>query len=213
MACMEDVLDVYERPADPACPRLCFDELPCQLLGDTLVPLPMRPGSARKEDYEYERLGTCSLLLAYDLESGQRYLQVRKQRTKADYAQFWDWLTTTHYPTTPKLQVIQDNLNSHHYGSFYDHLPAKRAHHLKNQLEFHFTPKHGSWLNMAEIELSVLVRQCLDRRIPSQQHLEDEALAWQHQRNDAAIQITWSFTTAKARTKLRRHYLNLNSMN
>jgi len=210
---MEDVLDIYEQPANPQRPRLCFDELPCQLLGDRLVPLEMRPGDTRKEDYEYERYGTCSLLLAYDIDRGKRYLQVRDQRTKADYAAFWDWLVTTHYPTTPKIQVIQDNLNTHSYGSFYEHLPAQRAHHLKHQLEFHFTPKHGSWLNMAEIELSVLVRQALDRRIPSQRELEREALAWQQERNQAAIQIAWSFTTTKARQKLKRHYLNLNSNN
>lgn len=210
---MEDILDVYEQPSDPTQPRICFDELPCQLLDETLVPLPMRPGSPRKEDYEYERCGTCSLLLAYDLDSGMRYLQVRQRRTKADYADFWDWLTTTHYADTPVIQVIQDNLNTHTYGSFYEHLPAQRAHQLKRQLDFHFTPKHGSWLNMAEIELSVLVRQCLDRRIPSQEVLEQEALAWQAERNQAAIQINWTFTTSKARIKLHRHYENLNVKN
>jgi hypothetical protein len=210
---MEDILDIYERSTPSAIPRLCFDELPCQLLGDTLRPIPMQPGQTRKEDYEYERLGTCSLLLAYDIDRGQRYLQVRDRRTKADYADFWHWLTTTHYPNTPKIQVIQDNLNTHTYGSFYEHLPTQRAHQLKNQLEFHFTPKHGSWLNMAEIELSVLVRQSLDRRIPSQQVLEREALAWQTARNQAAIRIVWSFTTSDARKKLNRHYLHLFSEN
>lgn len=210
---MEDVLDTYEQPSDPARPRICFDEMPCQLLGEIVVPLPMQPDSPRKEDYEYERHGTCSLLLAYDLDSGMRYLQVRDRRTKADYADFWDWLTTTHYADTPTIQVIQDNLNTHTYGSFYENLPAQRAHELKNQLQFHFTPKHGSWLNMAEIELSVLARQCLDRRIPSQQALEHESLAWQNERNDAAIQVAWTFTTAKARAKLHRHYENLNSKN
>jgi hypothetical protein len=210
---MEDILDIYERSTPSAIPRLCFDELPCQLLGDTLLPIPMQPGQTRKEDYEYERLGTCSLLLAYDIDRGQRYLQVRDRRPKADYADFWHWLTTTHYPNTPKIQVIQDNLNTHTYGSFYEHLPTQRAHQLKNQLEFHFTPKHGSWLNMAEIELSVLVRQSLDRRIPSQQVLEREALAWQTARNQAAIRIVWSFTTSDARKKLNRHYLHLFSEN
>jgi len=210
---MEDVLDVYEQPVNPSQPRLCFDELPCQLLGDLLVPLEMRPGDTRKEDYEYERYGTCSLLMAYDIDRGKRYLQVRNQRTKADYAAFWDWLIATHYPNTAKIQVIQDNLNTHSYGSFYENLSANRAHHLKNRLEFHFTPKHGSWLNMAEIELSVPVRQCLDRRISSQTMLEAEALAWQSQRNAAAMQIVWSFTTTKARLKLKRHYQNMNSKN
>lgn len=210
---MEDILDVYEQPSEPTQPRICFDELPCQLLGETLAPIPMQPGSPRKEDYEYERCGTCSLLLAYDLDSGRRYLQVREHRTKADYADFWDWLTATYYADTPLIQVIQDNLNTHTYGSFYEHLAAPRAHQLKHQLQFHFTPKHGSWLNMAEIELSVLVRQCLDRRIPSLQVLEREALAWQDERNQAAIQINWTFTTAKARVKLHRHYEHLNSKN
>ena len=209
IACLEDVLDVYEQPSDPKQPRICFDELPCQLLGDTLLPLLMQPDSSRKQDYEYERCGTCSLLLAYDLDRGMRYLQVRERRTKADYAQFWDWLTATYYADAPRIQVIQDNLNTHTYGSFYEHLPVQRAHQLKNQLHFHFTPKHGSWLNMAEIELSVLVRQCLDRRIPSRQALEREALAWQAQRNAAAIHIAWTFTTTTARAKLHRHYENL----
>ena len=213
IACMEDILDVYERSCDPARPRICFDELPCQLLGETIAPLPMRPDSPRKEDYEYERCGTCSLLLAYDLDSGRRYLQVRERRTKADYAEFWDWLITTYYADTPMIQVIQDNLNTHTYGSFYEHLSAQRAHELKNQLRFHFTPKHGSWLNMAEMELSVLVRQCLDRRLPSLQVLEAEALAWMAERNQAAIQVNWTFTTTDARVKLHRHYENLNSKN
>jgi hypothetical protein len=213
IACMEDILDVYERPCDPTRPRICFDELPCQLLGETLVPLPMQPGSPRKEDYEYERCGTCSLLFAYDLDRRRRYLQVRARRTKADYADFWDWLIGTHYADTAVVEIIQDNLNTHTYGSFYEHLPVQRAHHLKNQLQFHFTPKHGSWLNMAEMELSVLVRQCLDRRLPSLQVLEAEALACMAERNQAAIQVNWTFTTTDARVKLHRHYENLNSKN
>ena len=147
------------------------------------------------------------------LTVARRYLQVRNRRTKADYADFWDWLTTTHYAATPKIQVIQDNLNTHTYGSFYENLPAQRAHELKHQLQFHFTPKHGSWLNMAEIELSVLVRQCLDRRIASQQELAYEALAWQAERNAAAIQIAWTFTTTTTRVKMHRHYENVNSNN
>jgi hypothetical protein len=210
---MEDVLDVYERPPDPKMARLCFDELPCQLLGEVIAPLPMQPGREHKEDYEYERHGTCALLLAYDLDRGKRYLQVRKQRTKADYANFMDWLVSTHYAATTKVQVVQDNLNTHTYGAFYEHLPAERAHELKNTLEFHFTPKHGSWLDMAEIELSVLVRQCLDRRIASPEELEREAFAWQNERNDTTVKIAWTFTTPKARLKFQRHYKKLNSKN
>jgi hypothetical protein len=210
---MEDVLDVYERPTEPEVARVCFDELPCQLLGEVMAPLPMQPGRDRKEDYEYERHGTCVLLLAYDLDCGKRYLQVRQQRTKADYADFMDWLVATHYATTTKVQVVQDNLNTHTYGAFYEYLLAERAHELKNTLEFHFTPKHGSWLNMAEIELSVLVRQCLDRRIASLEELEREALAWQNERNDATVKIAWTFTTPKARLKFQRHYKKLNPNN
>jgi hypothetical protein len=210
---MEDVLDVYERPADPKVARLCFDERPCQLLSDVITPLPMQPRRERKEDYEYERHGTCVLLLAYDLDRGTRCLQVRKQRTKADYADFMDWLVSTHYAATTKIQVVQDNLNTHTHGAFYEHLPAERAHDLKNTLEFHFTPKHGSWLNMAEIELSVLVRQCLDRRIASREELEREAFAWQNERNDATVKVAWTFTTPKARLKFQRHYKKLNSNN
>lgn len=210
---MEDVLDLYEQPIDPARPRICFDELPYQLVSDVLVPLPMIPGNNRKEDYEYERLGTYSILLAYDVDNGKRYLQVRDQRTKADYAHFWDWLSATHYPNVKHIDVVQDNLNTHNYGSFYEHLPATRAHQLKRQLDFHFTPKHGSWLNMAEIELSVLSRQSLDRRFVSYEEFVSESLAWQDKRNAADIQICWSFTTTKARSKLRRHYRTLNSKN
>ena len=206
IACMEDVLDVYEQASDPTQPRICFDELPCQLLGETMAPLPLRPDSPRKEDYEYERCGTCSLLLAYDLDSGKRYLQVRARRTKADYAEFWDWLTTTYYAATPMIQVIQDNLNTHSYGAFYEHLSAQRAHELKKQLRFHFTPKHGSWLNMAEIELSVLGRQCLDRRIPDQQTLASHVANWEAQRNRNSVKVDWQFTTPDARTKLKHLY-------
>jgi hypothetical protein len=124
-----------------------------------------------------------------------------------------DWFASTHYVATTKVQVVQDNLNTHTYGAFYEHLPAERAHQLKNTFEFHFTPKHGSWLNMAEIELSVLVRQCLDRRIASREELEREVLAWQNERNDATVKIAWTFTTPKARLKFQRHYKKLNSKN
>ena len=203
---MEDVLDLYCRPADPTEARLCFDERPCQLLDDVLAPLALQPGRAARHDYEYARHGTAVILLAYDLDRGQRYLQVRARRTKADYAQFMEWLVTTHYPTTARIHLVQDNLNTHTYGAFYEHLPCERARHLKNLLQFHFTPKHASWLNMAELEFAALVTQCLDRRIATQALLEQEALAWQHQRNQLGTRIHWSFTTAAARDKLARHY-------
>lgn len=210
---MEDVLDLYARSTDEMVARICFDERPCQLLGDALAPLPMKPGHPQQEDYEYKRQGTAVILLAYDIDRGQRYLQVRGRRTKADYADFMQWLVRTHYPTMPKIQVVQDNLNTHTYGSFYEHLPCTRAHELCNQLEFHFTPKHASWLNMAELEFAALGKQCLDRRIASQELLEQEALAWQDERNQQAVRIEWSFTTSLARQKLQRHYNTVNPNN
>lgn len=210
---MEDVLDLYARPADETVARICFDERPCQLLGDVMVPLPMTPGHPHKEDYEYKRQGTAVILLAYDIDRGHRYLQVRARRTKADYTDFMAWLVRTHYPTTPNIQVVQDNLNTHTYGSFYEHLPYARAHELRNQLEFHFTPKHASWLNMAELEFAALGKQCLDHRIATQALLEQEALAWQDERNQQTHRIVWSFTTTHARQKLKRLYKAVNPNN
>jgi hypothetical protein len=210
---MEDVLDLYSRPAVAGVSRLCFDERPCQLLDDVLAPLPLQPGQGRKVDYEYVRQDTCVVLLAYDLERGQRYVQVRARRTKQDYAEFMEWLASTHYPDTQKLLLVQDNLNTHSYGAFYEHLPCERAFALRQQVEFHFTPKHASWLNMAELEFAALVRQCLDRRLASQAELEREVLAWQEERNTAATMIHWSFTVNDARQKLRRHYHRVKSTN
>lgn len=210
---MEDVLDLYAQAPIPKVARLCFDECPCQILADKLDALPMQPGLVRKEDYEYVRQGTAVILLAYDMDTGQRYVQVRPQRTKCDYAAFMDWLMTTHYPDAEQVQVVQDNLNTHTYGAFYEHLPAAQAHALMRKIEFHFTPKHASWLNMAELEFSVLARQCLDQRFATLAHLQHAVGAWAEARNQAAIRIRWTFTTGDARLKLRRHYPNLNSEN
>ncbi len=210
---MEDVLALYSRPTTPGVSRLCFDERPCQLLGDVLIPLPMQAGQSRKVDYEYVRQGTCVVLLAYDIERGQRYVQVRARRTKQDYAEFMDWLVSTHYPDTQKLLLVQDNLNTHSYAAFYEHLPCERAFDLRQRLEFHFTPKHASWLNMAELEFAALVRQCLDRRLASQAELEQEVLAWQEERNATATTIHWTFTLSDARHKLKRHYQSVYSCN
>lgn len=173
----------------------------------------MQPGQPRKVDYEYVRQGTCVVLLAYDIERGQRYVQVRTRRTKQDYAEFVDWLVSTHYPDTQHILLVQDNLNTHTYGAFYEHLPCDRAFQLRQQLEFHFTPKHASWLNMAELEFAALVRQCLDRRLASHADLEREVLAWQDERNAAATTIQWTFTLSEARQKLKRHYLAVNANN
>lgn len=173
----------------------------------------MQPGQVSKQDYEYIRQGTGVILLAYDLDHGQRYVQVRPQRTKRDYAEFMRWLVTTHYADVDKVQIVQDNLNTHTFGAFYQHLPCEQAHALMQKVEFHFTPKHASWLNMAELEFSVLARQCLGQRFATLEHLRQAAVAWANQRNRAQIRIKWTFSTQDARQKLRRHYLNLNSYN
>jgi len=203
---MEDVLDLYAQAPDPQVARICFDERPCQIIGDVLAPVPMQPGHGRKQDDEYKRHGICSLLIAYDLDRGQRYLQVRDRRTKRDYAEFMHWLATTHYADVAKIQVVQDNLNTHTY-------PAHQAHALKHKFDFHLTPKHASWLNMVEIELSAFARQCADQRFESRVAFEQDALAWAEQRNRHAVRIAWSFTTDDARAKLHRHYSNVNSNN
>jgi hypothetical protein len=210
---MEGVLDFYAQPADPQKPRLCFDERPCQLLADVLAPLPVQPGKAAKEDNEYVRKGTAVVLLAYDLDSGQRYVQVRQRRTKRDYAEFMQQLRTTHYPNAQQIHVLQDNLNTHQSGSFYDRFDAVTAHELANRFVFHYTPTHGSWLNMAEIEFAALSKQCLDRRIGDIVTLEKEVLAWTDVRNQEAVKINWLFDTPQARKKLKRHYEKINPEN
>lgn len=210
---MEDVLDLYAQPAQPGRARLCFDERPCQLLGDKLAALPARPGQVAKQDHEYVRHGTAVVLLAYDLDTGQRYTQVRARRTKADYAEFLHQLITTHYAHVPQVELVQDNLNTHAYGAFYDHLPAAQARALSRQVRFHFTPKHGSWLNMAELEFSALARQCLDRRIASIQELAEQVQAWQVERNRRAVKIHWSFTVANAKDKMQHWYAKVNPAN
>ena len=210
---MEDVLDLYEATPDPKRPRLGFDERPCQLIGQIVAPLPMKPGRVKREDNEYKRHGTAVVLLAYDLDSGRRFVEVRKRRTKADYADFMYRLVKEHYADVKQVRLVQENLNTHSYGSFYEHLDVETAHWLKNKVEFHFTPKHGSWLNMAELELSALSRQCLDRRIESQEALAQEARAWEQQRNERGVRLSWSFTTPVAREKLKRHYDNLRPKN
>jgi len=210
---MEDVLDLYEQPAQPGVVRLCFDERPCQLLEEVYAPLPLAAEHGQREDYEYVRKGTACVLLAYDLDTGQRYVQVRAQRTKADYAQFVDWLLASHYPQAARIELVQDNLNTHAYSSFYQHLPAQRASQLRQTLHFHFTPKHASWLNMAEIEFSALARQCLNRRIADLPTLQTETLAWAQERNRHAVKIHWSFTAAQARTSLASWYHKVNPAN
>lgn len=210
---MEQVLTLYERPADPNCPRLCFDERPCQLLNEVIAPLPMQPDKPTREDNEYVRQGTAVVLLAYDLDSGQRYTQTRKQRTKKDYAEFINEIVMTHYTHCKQVDLVQDNLNTHKYGSFYEHLPLNQARQLTQKVVFHFTPKHGSWLNIAEIEFSALARQCLDRRIGSLSLLTEQVRLWTLERNERSIQVHWSFTVAAATTTLKSWYEKVNPTN
>ena len=210
---MEDVLAVYEQPVQPNRARICFDERPCQLLDEVVIALPMKPGVTLKEDNEYIRKGTGVVLLAYDLDTGLRYAQARVQRTKADYAAFIHHVVTTYYPDKEYIDLVQDNLNTHKYGSFYENLPATDARALSRKVVFHFTPKHGSWLNMAEIEFSALARQCLNRRIGSLDELGRQVDLWQTERNERAVKIHWSFTVATAEVKLKKWYEQVNEAN
>lgn len=210
---MENVLSVYNQQTIVGRGRICFDERPCQLLDDVIAPLPTKPGKMAKEDNEYVRKGTCVVLLAYDLDTGQRFTQVRQQRTKADYAEFMDEVISTHYADVERIDLIQDNLNTHKYGSFYEHLPIGQARLLSRKLTFHYTPKHGSWLKIAEIEFSALARQCLHRRIGSLEDLERQVNLWTVERNERAVKVHWSFTVATAEDKLKRWYEQVNPVN
>lgn len=206
---MEDVLYQYALPYDPLRPLICFDERPCQLLGEVLVPLPMKANRPQRYDYEYERHGTCCVLLAFDPHRGFRYLEVRSRRTAWDYAQFMQTLVQRFYPAVERIRLVQDNLNTHTPGSFYQVVPPEAAFEFAQRFELHYTPKKGSWLNMAEIELAALSKQCLDRRIADQETLRREAQAWQHQRNQERQTVQWRFTQADARLKLQNKYPKL----
>jgi hypothetical protein len=203
---MEDILEQYARPYDPRRPLLGYDERPCHLLGDVLVPLPLRPGAPRRSDYEYERNGTCWVLLAFEPHRGLRYVQVRARRTAVDYAHFLQDLVRLHYPRVDRIRLVQDNLNTHTPGAFYHVLPPATAFAWAQRFELHYTPKKGSWLNMAETEFAILAKQCLDRRIPDQATLEKEVLAWAHRRNQARKTVNWKFTQSAAREKLKSKY-------
>jgi hypothetical protein len=205
---MEDVLDLYERPYDPEYPQICFDERPCQLLGDTIAPLPMKPGQPRKEDYTYKRQGTCCVLLAVEPLSGWRMIRVYRRRTKREYALFMRELSQ-HYPQARSSRLVQDNLNTHSPASFYETFAPVEARSLTQRFELHYTPKKARWLNMAEIELSVLSRRCLHRRLATQKLLTREVRAYEHERNRRRATIQWRFTTSKARRTLACHYDNV----
>ena len=208
---MEDVLEVYHRPYDPLRPMVCLDETSKQLIAEVREPLPLQPGRTAKYDSEYERRGTANLFMAVEPLAGKRTVRVTDRRTKIDWAQFVKFLLTTVYPEVAIVVLVMDNLNTHSVGSLYEAFDPATARALAERLEIHHTPKHGSWLNMAETELSVLSRQCLDRRIDCQQVMAREVTAWEHDRNRRETKIDWQFTTADARIKLKRLYPSFQS--
>lgn len=203
---MEDVLDLYEEPYDPERPVVCFDETPKQLVAETRQPLPAQPGKPACYDYEYRRNGTRNLFLVVEPARGQRHVEVTPRRTKQDFAQQMRRLVDEDYPRAQRVRVVLDNLNTHRPASLYETFDPSEARRLLKRLEFHYTPKHGSWLNMAEIEFSVLSRQCLDRRLPDEAILAREVHAFEQRRNAAQARIHWQFTTDAARLKLHRIY-------
>ena len=199
---MEDVLGVYQRPHDPACPVVCVDETSKQLIAETRVPIPAKPGRPARHDYKYQRNGTANLFMMFAPLEGWRHVKCNDRHTAVDYAQVLKELSDIHFPNAMKIVLVQDNLNTHKPASLYEAFPAAEARRLVERFEWHYTPKHGSWLDMAKSELSVLSSQCLDRRIPDKQTLIDEVDAWQNRRNKNHAKADWQFTTADARVKL-----------
>ena len=203
---MEDVLDLYAQPYDAQRPVVCFDETSTQLLGEARPPIPAQPGQAQRYDYEYQRQGTRNLFLFCEPKRGWRHVAITQQRTREDFAHQMRWLVDQAYPAIPVVRVVLDNLNTHRPASLYQAFPPPEARRIAQRLEFHYTPKHGSWLNMAEIEFSVFGRCILHRRIPSEDALEREVQALEQERNTASATINWRFSTEDARTKLHRLY-------
>jgi len=203
---MEDVLDLYAEPHDPQRPWVCFDEKPYQLLGDVRDPLPPEPGRAKRIDYEYKREGTCNFFLIFDPHRAWRRLEVTQRRAAIDFAHQMKWLVDEGYPEAEEIRVVLDNLSTHSATALYEAFAPAEARRIARRLRFHYTPKHASWLNMAEIEFSVLERQCLGRRLPSREHVAREVGAWETERNRTRATVTWRFTTADARIKMHRFY-------
>ncbi len=206
VARMEDVLDLYAEAPDPQRPVVCCDESPIQLIGETRQPLPAIPGQVARVDYEYRRNGTVNLFVMLDAHRPWRRVKAADQRTACDFAQCMRELVEVDYPRAERIRVVMDNLSTHTPGALYEAFPAAQAHRLLQRLEFHYTPKHASWLNMVEIEIGVLKGQCLDRRIADRERLEQEIAAWEGQRNAAGARTIWMFTTEKARAKMGRAY-------
>lgn len=199
---MEDVLDFYTQPYDPKRPQVCMDETSKQLLSEVREPLPAQPGRLQKVDYEYQREGVADLFMFFEPLTGKQFVQVTDQRTRKDWAHAMKTLADEIYPQAEKNVMVMDNLNTHSPISFYETFEPDEARHLASSFEFHYTPKHGSWLNIAEIELGILVRQCLSRRIADKSTLEQEVTTWQNNRNEKVVKVNWRFTTADARIKL-----------
>ena len=206
VARMEDVLDLYAEEADPKHPVVCFDESPTQLIGEVREPIPAEPGQPERYDCEYRRNGTANLFVFLDAHRPWRHVKVTEHRTARDFAVCMRDLVDIHYPNAELIRVVMDNLSTHNPGALYETFPAPEAHRILQRLEFHYTPKHASWLNMVEIEIGVLRGQCLDRRIGERETLIAEIEAWQRQRNASGDRIKWKFTTQKARDKLARAY-------
>jgi hypothetical protein len=206
---MEDVLEVYHRPYDAKRPLVTLDEASKQLVGEVVLPLPPEPGQPERFDYEYVRNGTANLFMVSEPLLGWRAVQVTERRTAKDYAEVLRWLAEDVHPDAEVIVLVQDNLNTHTLASLYEAFPPDQARRLAERFEVHYTPKHGSWLNVAEIELSVLARQCLDRRIATAEELRRQVGAWEAERNERGVEVRWRFTTAEARIKLHRLYPSL----
>jgi hypothetical protein len=211
VAAMEDVLEVYKRPYDPQYPVVCLDEQSKQLIAETRAPIVAAAGRLARVDYEYERRGTANLFMQFEPLGGRRRVKVTARRTLIDFAHLLRELVDEEYPTATKIVAVMDNLNTHRPAALYEAFAPKEARRILDRLEIHYTPKHGSWLNMAETELSILNRQCLDRRIADFGFLNSEVAAWQTQRNQQKSKINWRFTTTNARIKLKRLYPSIQS--
>lgn len=203
---MEDVLDLYAEPYDPDYPVVCFDESPYQLISETRVPVAAERGKPRRYDYEYKRQGTCNLFLFFQPLGGWRHVKVTERRTAKDWAQCMKELVDVHFPDAVLISVVQDNLNTHTPAALYEAFEPAEARRIISKIDFRYTPKHGSWLNMAECEFAVLLGQCLDQRIPNLTTVRRKSAAWEQRRNRAKATVNWRFTTDKARTKLTRLY-------
>ncbi len=208
---MEDVLDLYAKPFKPWLPVVCFDERPCVLRGNTRPSIPIKPGRVTRQDYEYERHGTCNLFMFFQPLAGWWQTKVTAQRRKEDFAECMRELVDVHFPYAEKIRVVLDNLNTHSPSSLYEAFEPAEARRIQSKLEFHYTPKHGSWLNMVEIELSILVNQCLKQRIPDSYALQRESTAWQNIRNSQKATVHWRFGVDDARVKLERLYPKIQS--